>query len=230
MFGYLPVAEQLLPNITRPPGSPSLIVGIEAPWGAGKTSFLNILRDLLSIDPGHVVLDYLPWLYSTVDSLLIGFCNQLSSQLNRRSGKKLQAIGAAFGQLSSAISPFAPLAGHPVLGLAATTITGLIAKGLSAIGQRRTLDVSNAQQQVQKAILDSGKSIVVFLDDIDRLPPIEIRLLFQFLKAVAAFDGVVYVLAYDPSPVEKALSFDQTLDGREVHQEIYSATIEVAPT
>ena len=45
--------------------------------------------------------------------------------------------------------------------------------------------------------------------------PNEIRLLFQFIKAVAAFSGVAYVVAYDRVPVEKALSFGENLDGRE---------------
>ena len=40
-FGYGSFAEQLAPNLIVPTGAPSLIAGIEGPWGAGKTSFFK---------------------------------------------------------------------------------------------------------------------------------------------------------------------------------------------
>ena len=81
--------------------------------------------------------------------------------------------------------------------------------------QLESINLTNAKDKVQKAIDKADRPIVVVIDDVDRLPPDEIRLLFQFLKAVADFDGVSYLLAYDPTPVESALSFNNTLDGKE---------------
>lgn len=83
------------------------------------------------------------------------------------------------------------------------------------------------QENVQQAITDYGQPIVIFIDDIDRLPPQEIRLLFQFIKAVGAFEGVSYVLAYDPFPVERALSFDGDLNGREYLKKLVQLPIKL---
>jgi len=81
--------------------------------------------------------------------------------------------------------------------------------------QRESINLTNSREKVQEAIDEASRPIVVVIDDVDRLPPDEIRLLFQFLKAVADFNGVSYLLAYDPKSVESALSFNNTLNGKE---------------
>jgi len=163
-----------------------------------------------------LIVDYFPWLYSTVDALLLGFCTQLSSQLRRQAPDTYATVGAALTELSQALaSPLAQLSEHHAgvlifnFGL---KVTGRLFKGLA---RRKTIDLSNARTRVQDAITAFGRPIVIIIDDVDRLAPEEIRLLFQFIKAVAAFSGVAYVVAYDRVPVENALSFDGKLDGRE---------------
>jgi hypothetical protein len=215
-FGYGPFAEQLAPNLILRSGAPSLIAGIEAPWGAGKTSFLNLTRNALQVhQTPPLVIDYFPWLYSTVDALLLGFCTQLTSQLRAQSPDAYATIGTALTELSQALSPLAQLSEHDAgvllvnLGI---KIAGRVFKGLA---KKKTVDLSNARTKVQDAITAYGRPIVIFIDDVDRLAPKEIRLLFQFIKAVAAFNGVAYVVAYDRIPVENALSFGGKLDGRE---------------
>jgi predicted KAP-like P-loop ATPase len=74
-FNYYPLAEQLAPHLLLKRGAPSLIAGVEAPWGSGKTSFLNLIRRAIeALRPEVVVLEYSPWIYSTADSLILGFC------------------------------------------------------------------------------------------------------------------------------------------------------------
>jgi len=43
-FNYYPLARQLAPHLLLSSGDPSLVAGIEAPWGSGKTSFLNLTK------------------------------------------------------------------------------------------------------------------------------------------------------------------------------------------
>ena len=50
-----------------------------------------------------------------------------------------------------------------------------------------------------------NKPIVVFIDDIDRLPPNEVFDTVRLVKAVADFPRVSFVLAYDPLYVSEAL-------------------------
>jgi predicted KAP-like P-loop ATPase len=227
-FGYGPFAATLAPSLIRLPHAASLIVGIEAGWGSGKTSFLNLLRHSLGeSDESPLVLNYQPWLYSTVDALLLGFCKQLASQLEKRNPAKYQNIGAALNELGQAVSPLAQLSEHHAAALLTATGLKFLSRVVMWFGRRNTLDISNARARVQDAINEYNQPIIIFIDDIDRLPPSEVQLLFQFIKAVGAFDGVSYVLAYDPGPVERALSFGDSLNGREYLKKLIQVPVKL---
>src|SRR5262245_43318698 len=87
-FGYAILARQLAPNLIVKAGQGNLVAGVEAPWGSGKTSFLNLVRNAVAdLDSDALVLQYCPWIYSTADALLLGFCRQLAGQLNYRDPK-----------------------------------------------------------------------------------------------------------------------------------------------
>ena len=78
------------------------------------------------------------------------------------------------------------------------------------------IDLSNAREKVQHALDQARRPVVIIVDDVDRLEPNEIRLLFQFLKAVADFQrSFLPALACDQNPSRKALSFGGELSGRE---------------
>jgi predicted KAP-like P-loop ATPase len=101
-FGYQPFASQLAPSLILRAGTPSLIVGVEAGWGTGKTSFLNLTRHALqSAVEEPLVVDYQPWLYSTIDALLLGFCTQMAAQLENRNPQKFEKIGSALARFDS---------------------------------------------------------------------------------------------------------------------------------
>jgi len=71
-FGYAPLTERVAPIIVLDSKSPSVIAGVESPWGSGKTSFLNLTkRALEELNRDVLIFEYRPWLYSTVDSLVL---------------------------------------------------------------------------------------------------------------------------------------------------------------
>jgi len=211
-FNYYPLARQLAPHLLLSSGDPSLVAGIEAPWGSGKTSFLNLTKLALnSLERAVLIFDYCPWVYSTVDALIVGFCVQIAAQISKSDSPDYARVSTALLGFSEALKP---LHFVPVVGIVEAALQSAASVARSAADLQK-LDISNARKCVQEALDRVGKPVVVFVDDVDRLPPTEIRLLFQFLKAVADFRGVSYVIAYDPAPVEHALSFDGRLDGRE---------------
>jgi hypothetical protein len=71
-FGYDILACQLVPNLILKCGEGSLVAGVEAPWGSGKTSFLNLVRnEVTEINKDALVLPYCPWIYSNRRSTFI---------------------------------------------------------------------------------------------------------------------------------------------------------------
>lgn len=95
-FGYTSLADQVAPVLILSRESPSFIAGVESRWGSGKTSFLNLTRRALARSGQNVLLfDYRPWLYSTADALLLGFCVQIAAQLQGQPGRKYEAASKA---------------------------------------------------------------------------------------------------------------------------------------
>lgn len=216
-FGYAILARQLAPNLILKPRQSSLVAGVEAPWGSGKTSFLNLVRNaVIEINKDGLVLPYCPWIYSTADALLLGFCVQLAGDLKYRNSQLFGRLSSALIGLSLAIKVPGPLPPeYQAFSEPVSKVLNWLANKFEKKQQLESISLINAKDKVQEAIDKAGQPIVVVVDDVDRLTPHEIRLLFQFLKAVADFNGVSYLLAYDPKPVESALSFNKTLDGKE---------------
>ena len=67
--------------------------------------------------------------------------------------------------------------------------------------------------------------IVVVIDDIDRLTPDEIRLVFRLVKAVANFPQTIYLLAYDGPVITHALGDPGLQDGKDYLDKIVQLSL-----
>jgi hypothetical protein len=77
--------------------------------------------------------------------------------------------------------------------------------------KERTLD--EVKSQLKDDLKHRASRLVVVIDDIDRLAPSELQLVFQLVKANADFPRLVYLLLYDRRQVEANLN-RVGLDGR----------------
>lgn len=83
------------------------------------------------------------------------------------------------------------------------------------LGAEPTLQA--AFQDLVGRLRKSGRRFVVFIDDIDRLEPAEIRAIMQMVKSVGQLPNVVYVLVYDRRIVWRALGESEQRKGGEPH-------------
>lgn len=88
-------------------------------------------------------------------------------------------------------------------------------------------DIPSVKSKVAKAILESGKRFVFFVDDIDRLTPDEARDFFRAVKALGDFPEVVYVLFFDRHEVSKALSSVLKVEGDAYLEKIVQAPFDL---
>jgi len=119
-----------------------------------------------------------------------------------------------------------------VLGIIAGSLkcfSGL-AESLARFFEERTRHISKSLDQVRIELRDLmmklDRPILVVIDDIDRLTPEEIRLVFQLVKSNADFPNMVYLLMFQRDIVEKALQRGAvdapTLCGRDYLEKIIS--------
>ncbi|EOL5038918.1 P-loop NTPase fold protein, partial [Escherichia coli] len=89
-YGFIHIATQLAVAVKGIGREGSAVIGIEGPWGSGKTSLLNLLRNALveQIEERTFVLTISPWLdgsnTSLVASLLLPVANIIAAEEEQR--------------------------------------------------------------------------------------------------------------------------------------------------
>lgn len=223
-YGYVALAESLSRSIIALDDNVSTVIGIEGPWGSGKTSLLNLLRHRMEQDrpEGTYVLQVSPWLSPdggcTVENLLIPVADILNKveQANsswpcrlwhRLRGSKASALATDVvryaQQASGRLAPLAELAGNfiPGAGIVASSMKTLSATDLSASG--RTADA--LRDDIEKKIASLDLNFIVVLDDLDRLEPAQAVEVLRLVRSVADFSRFRYVMCYDPEVLGHAV-------------------------
>lgn len=223
ILGREKIAECLTAAIinytNREENTDGLVIGLEGEWGSGKTSLLNLMKAELG---NRVILrTFNSWLATDQTSLVTEFFKTIISVSSENDvfGKEdMKKYGKSF--LINMARSFS-------IGIPVTGITFSPGKLIDSYISEKTLS------EQKKSIFDSlikqksGKWLVLFVDDIDRLSYDEVGILFQLIKNVADFPKVIYVLAYDKEVVINALNRVQQGKGEEYLQKVIQVTYDV---
>lgn len=134
--------------------------------------------------------------------------------------------------VASAVGFDLPNAGTAAFILALLSVGAfLLGRGLSYFGRDHSgepLDVLREKLEVRLRELD--RPLVVFVDDIDRLEPEQIRMLIRQVKANANLPNIVFVLMFQSSIVERALDQVANDNGRAFLEKIVQANFDLPAT
>lgn len=166
-------------------------IGLTAPWGAGKTSFMLAMKDYLEKRHSDetILLDFNPWMYRKAPNLTQIFFEEFS-----------RALAPYNSALASGFTRY---------------VDHILAKDDSAwlqFGARLLLqgfkEKSTSEQYdfLKKEIGRLGRKIVIFIDDVDRLDSEELIELFSLIRnSSLSFPYMSYILAYDKEYVASQL-------------------------
>lgn len=191
--------------------SDCLTVSIEAKWGMGKSSVINLVKRQLDErkESGRkiAVMEYNPWLVGDSELLVQDFLRQFASQLNihlnsekgLRVAEEVLSYSNLFGvvKLIPGAEPWASLV---------ETVMNNAASATQKISKLKELDTLGKKQKISDLISTMDLSIIVIIDDIDRLTPAEAFEVIRLVKAVADFKGCSFLLSYDPTYLEGILA------------------------
>lgn len=213
-----PIAENVATIISNFKGSESFVIGIEGPWGSGKTSLINLILENLGRKVVYFVFN--PWNFSSEVRLMEDFFKSFSSVLKvekKGSGDSQKQIYKQIEDYLKAIKPAIALDFQPEIALGPFKLSlGSIQK--SVIGDR---NLEKLKSDIDKSLKKLKKKIVVVIDDIDRLDPAETKLIFKLVKLTANFPNTIFLLAYDRIRVEERLTEKRTgFDGKEYLKKI----------
>jgi len=202
-------AKSLARSVLGLEGDDSFVIGLCGPWGSGKTSVLNLLlAELDNTDDAKrpIVIRFNPWWFSGRSQLLESFLSQFSAALDLpERGKSAAKASVLFQRLSIGLRPlsFLPFVGEAAK--AGSEISNSVSEAAKTYADTMRTDVFQVRKQIDDALGELDRRIVVVMDDIDRLSADEIAELFLILKAVADFPKTVYLLAFDHQVVRRAI-------------------------
>lgn len=164
----------------------SFAIGIVAPWGYGKTSFVNLIKHHLG--NRAIVMDYSPWVYGKGSNLTQAFFMELS--------KKLSCYNRS---LHHQIKTYASL-----LGKTDSTLLQLLSSAYALFHQDESLETIKGT--LEKTLQSIPKPIVVVVDDLDRLIGEEIMEVLRLMRNGASFPNLYFIAAYDKKYIVKTIS------------------------
>lgn len=150
-------------------------IGVVAPWGAGKSSYLNLLKKELKTKD-YIVIDFNPRNAKECLSIQELFFHTLSEQLKQyHSG-----LSSLFQKYMLALQLISP--------------EGWLSRSLSAF---RELGRKEIRKELNTTIKDLPFKVVIVIEDLDRLVHEEILEIFKLLDTSASFPNTIYITAYD---------------------------------
>lgn len=205
------------------------VIGIYGEWGSGKTSIINMaIHTVGEISKGErngpIIIKFSPWNYSEQSNLISTFFKSLQNEIKMNEDKKFrEKMGKALRDYAGA---FDALSVIPVLGpgFAALFKALAMAKGNDLMQE---VNLDETRTVLEKCLIESGRKIIVIIDDIDRLTNIQIREVFQLVKQVADFPNIIYLLAMDRKIVCRALKEVHNIEGNEYLEKIIQVSFEI---
>jgi len=201
-------AESLASDLRDIDASEGYVLGVVGPWGSGKTSIVNMIRECLQEEPTLVTIDFNPWVFSGSTDLIQAFFREVAAQLDSK-GDQLADIAQTIDDYGDLLAPVTLL---PVVGAWLSRLRNA-SKVYAELQKKRKGSVNAQREQIAKKLAKLPNPIVVIIDDIDRLESAEIRDIFKLVRLTASFPNIIYLLAFDRQRVEEALT-QSGFDGR----------------
>jgi predicted KAP-like P-loop ATPase len=220
------LAQKLLDSKTR---ISSTAIGIVAPWGYGKSSILNLMKKELERDLDKnklLIFDFNPWIYSKRSNLTSEYINTLENKIapikegwqttTKAINEYRKALTPILSMLNKGIAPMIK-ANVPFGETVWETLKNFISLNLEAKTNKNLEDCKDA---INSSL--EGKKVIVFIDDIDRLPANEVMDILRMVKSICNFTNCVYVLAYDEDYVINAIKKEFSEKGDDYLEKIVS--------
>ncbi|MDE1716152.1 KAP family P-loop NTPase fold protein [Chromobacterium amazonense] len=228
-FGVDPFARALARSIRKMQSPQGAVIGLNGPWGSGKSSAVNLCKHHLAeaVKANElVIIDFACWWFRGEDALALAFFRELYAGIGPSLGdkvkKKLPKLGARLLRAGALVGKVAEAAGAVIAG-------GIAEKGMEwlagLIEQDESVEALHAD--LSKALREQEKRFLIVIDDIDRLSPDEALLIFRLVKSVGRLPNVMYLLVYDRPLAERIVSERYPSEGPHYLEKIVQAAFEL---
>ena len=182
--------------------SESMVIGIYGPWGAGKSSVLNLLEQYLAgskldgigeLGGKHQIVRFDPWFFNSTEQLLRTFFATLEEAVQplvEKTGKSLKDTFRRYAGKLSFVSVSPEISIGPIK--IAVPISG------NKPGDETPEKI---RAQLTDMLKEIDGRVIVMIDNLDRLDPLELMLVFKLVRLCSDFPNFIYLLAFDRKQV-----------------------------
>lgn len=228
-FGVDPFARALATSVRMMRSPYGAVIGLNGPWGSGKSSAVNLCKHHLNdaVQANELaIIDFACWWFRGEDALALAFFRELYAglgpSLGAKAKKQLPKLGARLLRAGALVGKVAEAAGAGLVG-------GIAEKGMDLLAgmieQEETVESLHAE--LSKALSDQQKRFLIIIDDIDRLSPDEALLIFRLVKSVGRLPNVMYLMVYDRALAERIVSERYPSEGPHYLEKIVQAGFEL---
>lgn len=162
----------------------SFSIGINARWGDGKSSFINLLIEKFRENEEHFIVIQFNPRHAPNGSIQASFFEMLFSELSKYDSR----FTHSFNDYLRVIDVMADN------------------KYLSAIFKTtKLLNRESEKDKIDEAIKRLNKRIIVIIEDLDRLMADEIIEVFKLIDGNASFDNIIFISAYDKIRIQSLI-------------------------
>ena len=190
IFDLAEEAKKIAGEILSLDRSKTWSLAITAQWGAGKTSFLNLIKENFSDNDFEIVY------------------------FKPRDSKSYQTIQEDFFSMITCVLSKYDSGCSSVMKDYMSSLQLIDNRGIieNVVSFYRIWDKEDLKDKLKKSFAHIEKKVLVLIDDFDRLSKEEILEVLKLIDSNAAFTNLVFLTAYDKNQVNKALGESNNTD------------------
>lgn len=242
-LGYAPFAKRLARVILSLNVPHGYVVGLHGQWGSGKSTILNFVQAHLSKHNQEVedavsaikIIEFRPWIVAGHQDLISAFFKVLAEGIAPKETsfkvgwrRFLRSNRTASDEIIESLVTIA-VAIDPTSGFASRFAGSLAKKSVTGVIEKFTDDPSlqAAHSKLAEQLKEKNQKLLIIIDDIDRLPDEEVRLIMQMVKTVGRLPNTIYLLAYDRRIVWRVLDGEAARIGPRYAEKIVQQEVEL---
>lgn len=187
LLGYSKHAEALAKKILISHFEKSFAVGINAKWGFGKTSFIDLLKRKIKGDD-IVVINFNPWNSQTPQAIIRDFFNTVEEKIREH-----------HPEIAGELVNYA----NKLVAINDSNLSKSLQSSVSVVFGYDSLN--SLHETINRLLRQWKKKIVVYVDDLDRLDTNEIVEVIRLIRNTADFYNTFFIACYDKQYIAEAL-------------------------